>query len=58
MQVLRCVYFAGKVLRCVCFAGKVLRRAIKFKYGHNRIVSERLNLKRAIGQISGATAGF
>lgn len=38
-----------QVLRCVCFAGKVLRRAIKFKYGHNRIVSERLNFKCTYG---------
>nr|WP_314118479.1 hypothetical protein [uncultured Campylobacter sp.] len=32
--------------------------ADKFKYGHNRIVSERLNLKWAIGQISDGAAGF
>ena len=49
---------AGSVLRCVCFAGKVLRRAINLKCERSQIAGVWLNLKRAIGQISGGAAGF
>ena len=47
-----------QVLRCVCFAGKVLRRAINLKCERSQIAGVWLNLKRAIGQISGGAAGF
>lgn len=49
---------AGSVLRCVCFAGKVLRQVINLKCERSQIAGVWLNLKRAIGQISDAAAGF